>query len=204
MNIYIGQQKADGVIRYVTIFTYSNNNNYRITSILRTFYSRESRVTALINLGNLELVRPSPYGKWQGYGDPVHCRAEIRDDKKGKGSRQPRYGSEAEFLKLEGHLFLYKDDRWHYRYADGFSTTLPEKLPKLSTKPFEGLEFYNLDEKGGLSYCYGRDFKCWNDIVAMSNEEKTPVFIFRKNKLVATINHPINKSNGKRDIQSGS
>ena len=189
MTIYLGQQQSDGAIRYVTTSEY---NNSRITSILRNFYSTESRATALIELGNLVMVRPTPYGKSNGYGDKVHCYAEIRDDKKGKGSRLPRYGSEAEFLKLEGHLFLYKDGKWHYHYADGFSDILPPTLPIVSNKPLEGLEFYYIDEKGEISYFYGRDYKGWDDIVAKSNNDKTPIFVFRNNKLIKTINHPLN------------
>lgn len=190
MTIYLGQQQSDGAIRYVTTSEY---NNSRITLILRNFYSTESRVAALIELGNLVMVRPTPYGKSDGYGDKVHCYAEIRDDKKGKGSRLPKYGSEAEFLKLEGHLFLYKDGEWHFRYADGLSASLPEELPIFSNKPLEGLEFYYLDEKGEISYMYGRDFKCWNDIVAKSDEKQSPTFVFRNNKLIKTINHPLNQ-----------
>lgn len=190
MNIYLGQQQADGAIRYVSTSEY---NNSRITSILRNFYSKESRVSALIDLGNLVMVKPTPYGKSNGYGDKIHCYAEIRDDKKGKGSRLPRYGSEAEFLKLEGHLLLYKEGKWHYRYADGFSASLPDHLPAISNKPLEGLEFFYLDEKGEISYFYGRDFKGWNDIVAKSDKDKTPIFIFRSNKLITTINHPLNQ-----------
>lgn len=190
MTIYLGQQQSGGTIRYVTTSDY---NNSRITSILRNFYSKELRVTALIDLGNLTWVKPTPYGKSGGYGDHVHCYAEIRDDKKGKGSRLPRYGSEAEFLNLDGHLFLYKEGKWHYHYADGLSASLPQTLPIISTKPLEGLEFYYLDEKGEISYLYGRDYKGWNDIVAKSDEKNSPVFVFRNNKLIKTINHPLNQ-----------
>lgn len=190
MTIYLGQQQADGAIRYISTSEY---NNSRITSILRNFYSAESRVSALIELGNLVMVKPTPYGKSNGYGDKVHCYAEIRDDKKGKGSRLPRYGSEAEFLNLEGHLFLYKEGKWHYLYADGLSASLPETLPVISTKPLEGLEFYYLDAKGELSYLYGKDYKSWDNIVAKSEKEQSPVFVFRNNKLIKTINHSLNQ-----------
>lgn len=190
MTIYIGQQQSDGTIRYVTTSDY---NNSRITSILQNFYSKESRVTALIELGNLVTVRPTPLGKCNGYDDIIHCRAEIRDDKEKKGKHLPRYGSETEFLKLEGHLLLYKDGKWHYHYKDGLSSTLPAALPVISNKQLEGLEFYYLDEKGEISYLYGRDFKGWNDIVAKSNEQKSPTFVFRNNKLITTINHPVNQ-----------
>lgn len=190
MNIYIGQQQDSGVVRYISTSEYSNR---RITPILRNFYSKESRVSALIELGNLNTVGPTPYGKSDGYNDSIHCYAEIRDDKKGKGSRLPKYSSETEFLSLEGHLFLYKTGKWHYHYTDGLSDDLPEKLPDISTKPLEGLELFYLDEKGEISRSYNRDIKSWNEIKVKSDEKKSPAFIFRNNKLITTINHPLNQ-----------
>lgn len=190
MNIYLGQQQADGTIRYVSTSEYSNR---RITPILRNFYSKESRVSTLIELGNLNVVGPTPYGKSDGYNDHIHCYAEIRDDKKGKGSRLPRYSSETEFLNLEGHLFLYKTGKWHYHYTDGLSDDLPEKLPNISTKPLEGLDIFYLDEKGEISRSYNSDVKSWNELKAKSDEKNYPAFIFRNNKLITTINHPLNQ-----------
>lgn len=190
MNVYIGQQQADGVIRYVST---SENNNRRITAILRNFYSKESRVSALVELGNLNSVGPTPYGKFDGYIDFIHCYAEIRDGKKSKGSRLPRYSCETEFLNLEGHLFLYKTGKWYYHYVDGMSDDLPQNLPIISTKPLEGLELFYLNEKGELSRSYNWDIKSWNELKSKSNEIKSPVFVFRNNKLITTINHPLNQ-----------
>jgi hypothetical protein len=191
MCLYIGKQQQSGEIKYISVNWQPGYN--MVSPMLKNFYPNEKRVDALIDLGNLMLVNGSPYGKFNMGSDLVHCRAEIRDDKEKKGKHLPRYSSEAEFLKLEGYLFLYKEGKWHYRYADGFSASLPETLPFISNKPLEGLEFYYLDEEGKISYIYGRDFKNWNDIVAKSEKDETPVFVFRNNKLVTTINHPLNR-----------
>lgn len=138
-------------------------------------------------------VRPTPIGKSDGYGDRIHCRAEIRDDKEKKGKHLPRYSSEAEFLKLDGHIFLYKAGKWHYQYKDELSTYLPQKLTTYSAKPLEGLEFYQLDAKGEMSYLYSRDLKDWESIITKSNEEQSAIFVFRNNKIVTTINHPLDR-----------
>lgn len=193
MNLYIGKQQQSGDIAYISVSWAPFYND--VPRILKTFYSKIERVDALIALGNMWYIGPSPYGKYD-YGlniDSIHCRAEIRDEKKSKGSRLPRYGSEAEFLKLEGHLFLFKEGKWHYHYAEGFSASLPQTLPVISTKPLEGLEFYYLDEKGEISYLYGKDYKSWDNIAAQSESKKSPIFVFRNNKLIKTINHPLNQ-----------
>lgn len=49
MTIYLGQIENDGTVRYVSTSDY---NNDRITSTLRNFYPTQSRVMALIELGN--------------------------------------------------------------------------------------------------------------------------------------------------------
>lgn len=193
MSMYIGKQQDGGEIMYISV---SWNPLYDgVATKLKNFYPTQKRVDALLDLGNLVCLGSTPYGKYswdEGY-DCIHCRAEIRDDKEKKGKHLPRYSSETEFLKLAGHQFLYKEGKWHYRYADGFSAILPETLSSCSDNSLEGLEFFQLNEKGELSYNYGRDFKCWNDIIAKSNEEQAPIFIFRGGKLITTINHPLTR-----------
>lgn len=190
MNISIGQLHVDGTVRYVTTSDY---NNSRISSILQNFYSKESRVAALIELGNLVTVRPTPYGNSIGYDDKVHCRAEIRDDKEKKGKHLPKYSTETEFLKLEGHKFLYKDGKWHSVYRGELTTELHINLSDVSAPTLKGLEYYILDNKGELSSIYGRDVKLWSDLVGIANEKQAPLFVFRNNKLITTINHPLNQ-----------
>lgn len=110
--IIIAQQQPDGVIRYVSVPKFYN---YDLPHILRNFYPKESRVSALIDLGNLVTLRPTPFGKPRDYYDKVYCRARIRDDKEKKGRHQPRYAdSEEDLLKLETEGFLFKEGQWHH------------------------------------------------------------------------------------------
>lgn len=78
MNLYIGKLQNDGVVRYIAVPYEEQYND--VPRILGTFYSTDARVEALINLGNLVTLQPSPYKKWKGQSDTVNCRAEIRDD----------------------------------------------------------------------------------------------------------------------------
>lgn len=193
MSLYIGKQQESSEIMYISVSWVTLYGT--VATKLKNFYPTQQRVDALLELGNLVCLGSTPYGKynWDEGFDCIHCRAEIRDDKEKKGKHLPRYSSETEFLKLEGHLFLYKEGCWHYRFDGVLSATLPEILPDLSNKPLKGLEFYKLDEKGDLSYSYGKDFKCWNDIIVKSNEEQAPIFIFRGGKLITSVNHPLNQ-----------
>lgn len=194
MNIYFGQQQEDGVIRYITSYDFSNRSR-NVPHTLQIFYPTPERVSALIELGNLIRLGATPYGKNQGYyTDMVHCIAEIRDEKKGKGPRLPKYAdNEADFLKLEGFLFLYKENKWHFKYPNGLSTTLPEDLSIETNDTLLGLEFHYLDEQHGITSFQTKSLSCWNDVVVKSQQKQTPVFVFRNTKLITTINHPLNQ-----------
>lgn len=78
MNLYIGKIQNDSVVKYIAL---PYREQYQdVPRILKTFYPTGTRVDALLNLGNLVNLQPSPYNKWKGGVDKVHCRAEIRDD----------------------------------------------------------------------------------------------------------------------------
>lgn len=191
MSVYIGKQMETGEVKYISVLWQPAFD--MVGPMLRNFYRVEERVDALLALGNLMVVNGTPYGKWIWCNDIVHCRAMIRDDKEKKGRHEARYvSSEEAFLKLEGHLFLFKDERWYYRDGDTLTPFLPDKLPSTPENPLQGLEFMQLDAKGDLCTLYNGEFKRWNDILTKSNEEQTTVFVFRNNKLIATINHPQN------------
>ena len=60
-NAIIGKLQADGTVRSV----YLHHDGYfsHAGRILRTFYRTEKRIDALLALGNLSGLGPSPYGK---------------------------------------------------------------------------------------------------------------------------------------------
>lgn len=191
MSVYIGKQMETGEVKYISVIWQPAYD--MVSPMLRNFYQTDNRVEALIALGNLMVLNGNPYGKWVWCNDIVHCRAMIRDDKEKKGKHEARYvSSEEAFLKLEGHLFLFKKGRWYYRDGKTLTTFLPDKIPVETENPLEGLEFMQLDEKGDLRTLYNREFKRWSDLHSKSDEEQTAVFVFRDNRLITTINHPLN------------
>lgn len=108
MNLYIGKLQNDGVVRYIAVPYEEQYND--VPRILGTFYSTDARVEALINLGNLVTLQPSPYKKWKGQSDTVNCRAEIRDDGEKKESicRNLPTPSKTMPISMPGFFFIWK------------------------------------------------------------------------------------------------
>ena len=191
MSTYIGILQQDGVIRYV--MTYEQSNRC-LPAILKTFYPKESRATALIELGNLYNVGPTPYGKSENFWDKVHCRAHIRDEREKKGKHQSRYaGSIKAFGELEGFKLLFMEGRWWYAEGVEFTSELPPYIEDRKRSSLAGLEISVLCKDGSISHFREQDADSWQELEAKAQKDKSAYFIFRNNKLVATINHPLNR-----------
>lgn len=189
--VIIAQQQPDGVIRYVSVPKFYN---YDLPHILRNFYPKETRVSALIDLGNLVTLRPTPFGKPRDYYDKVYCRARIRDDKEKKGRHQPRYAdSEEALMKLEPEGFLFKEGQWHHFKSGTLSASLPESLDSPKTGCMSGLEVTRMSADGQLHTIPESEISNWGMLVSKAKEKNEPYFIFRNKRLVTTINHPLNR-----------
>lgn len=189
--VIIAQQQPDGVIRYVSVPKF---HNYDLPHILRNFYPKESRVSALIDLGNLVTLRPTPFGTPRDYYDKVYCRARIRDDKEKKGRHQPRYAdSEEALMELETEGFLFKEGQWHHFKAGILSASLPESLDEPQTDRMSSLEITRMSADGQLHTIPKCEIPSWGTLVSKAKEDNEPYFVFRDNRLVTTINHPLNR-----------
>lgn len=191
MSTYIGILQQDGVIRYVMTYEQSNR---RLPAILKTFYPNESRVTALIELGNLYTVGPTPYGKSENFWDKLHCRAHIRDEREKKGKHQSRYaGSVKAFGELDGFKLLFKEGKWWYAEGAEFTSELPPYIEDKRQSSLTGLEISVLNKDGSISHFREHDVMSWKELEEKAMKNEDAYFIFRNNKLVATINHPLNR-----------
>ena len=187
----LAQQLQSGEVRYITIIAYSAE---RFTSLLRTFYPNEARVTALLDLGCLYQLGPSPYGKYSFEGrDKVHCQSLVRDHKESRGKNKVKYATLTELTKMKGHIFLFKDGRWCYFDGIEFIPGLPLDLPIPKSNPMAGLEYRTLSKDDEITHIYGADIKSWDELQAKSDESGKPIFVFRATKLITTINHPLNR-----------
>lgn len=193
MNLYIGKLQNDGVVRYIALPYEEQYNN--VPRMLGTFYGTDARVEALINLGNLVTLQPSPYKKWKGHGDTVNCRAEIRDDGEKKGKHLPQFADNPEeYARLNAWLFLYMEGRWHFKTQNGFEPLSSVQVTFSSQKDaFKNISLYELSENGSLNCVHTIHSESWKDMQTKAVTEKKTYYAFRNDRLVTTINHPLNR-----------
>lgn len=191
MNLYIGKIQNDGVVKYIAL---PYREQYQeVPRILKTFYPTDSRVDALLDLGNLVNLQPSPYNKWKGGVDKVHCRAEIRDDGEKKGKHLPQFADTLEdYTRLDAFLFLFQEGHWLFKTQYGFEdlTTATIAFP-VKQDAFKGIELYELSEKGEMSSLSSSRFSGWKDMQDQAVTGHKTYYAFRGDKLITTINHPL-------------
>lgn len=190
-NLYIGKIQNDGTVKYIAL-PYPEQYQ-EVPRILKTFYPTDTRVDALINLGNLATLRPSPYKKWQGYDDKVNCRAKIRDDGEKKGKHLPQFADTLDdYARLDAFLFLFQERRWYFKTQNGFKdlATATVAFPK-KQDAFKGIDLYELSEKGELDSVSANQIPGWKDIQNQAVTGNKTYFAFQGEKLITTINHPL-------------
>lgn len=190
-NLYIGKNQNDGVVKYIGL---PYQEQYQdVPRILKTFYPTDARVDALLNLGNLVNLRPSPYHKWKGGMDKVNCRAEIRDDGEKKGKHLPQFANTLEdYTRLDAFLFLFQEGHWHFKTQNGFEDLATVAVIFQNTQDsIEGISLYELSEKGEIHPVGVTRFSGWKDLKAQAVIGNKTYYAFRGEKLITTINHPL-------------
>ena len=187
----LAQQLQSGEVRYIEVAHYDRES---FIPLLKTFYPNEVRVTALLDLGGLYQLGSTPYGMYRFDGtDEVHCQSLIRDHKNSRGANKVKYATISELSNMRGYIFLFKDGRWCYFDGVEFMPELPIELPIQKYNSMIGLEYRTLSKENEITQMYGTDLKSWAELQAKSDESGTPIFVFRGDKLITTINHPLNR-----------
>ena len=188
MKVKVGKVLPDGRIRHIEVF-YEGESEATIFT-LKNFYVTDKRIDALLDLGNVHRLHPSPYGRWQGHEDKVHCDAAIRDNGDSKKQNESRISAnKEEFVMLTELCYLYENGKWTVHIGKRYSESIDfhALLDIIKWHPFSGLEVYEFNKENTFSQTY---FSDWND---MLNESKS-LYVFRGNRLVKTINHPLQKN----------
>ncbi|WP_195594697.1 hypothetical protein [Bacteroides fragilis] len=192
-NLYIGKIQNDGVVKYIAI---PYKEQYQdIPRILKTFYSTDARTDALLNLGNLVTLQPSPYKRWSGYNDKVNCRAEIRDDGEKKGKHLPQFADTLDdYARLNAFLFLFQDGHWHFNTQNGFEDLATAIITFSDNQDvFKGINLFELSENGEMDYIGTSQFTDWKNVYNKAISENKTYYVFRGDKLITTVNHPLNQ-----------
>lgn len=195
MNAYIGKLQPDGQVKYISV-TYDGAFD-TVGMCLKNFYTNEKRIDDLLSLGNLYTLGPSPYGKYvDNSNDKIHCDAYIRDNgNKPKGYRAETCNPET-FFQLGECAYLYQEDNWIMKVESGAvnisDIRYMHNAVHKTGSTLMGLEVKAVDaEHGGLKTVNVRELQNWPALVAKANEDEATLFVFRANRLIATL--PPNK-----------
>lgn len=199
-NAIIGKLQADGTVRSVYLhhdgyFSYAGR-------ILRTFYRTEKRIDALLALGNLSGLGPSPYGKDASIPqalDKLHCRAYIRDfGHKEKEEKAEIFPDKEQFFADGQIAYLYDNGRWYHACGGQVTDITSPLVTHLEEEygPYPNLkdvEVYTL--KGG-DYpleSTARNAGTWQELDALAAQEQKTLYVFRRkdNRLIKIVRPPI-------------
>ena len=190
--ILIGKTLPDGKVTYIKLEE-DVSLGYLGRTLLR-FYTKETRLDALLDLGNLQSLRPSPFGYYTGYEDEIHCLSKIRDlnfPAQQEGAAMAE--SKDSFASAKYPAFLWEDGQWlvvrdkefvPFDLNTDFQVRQPRSLKSLSIQRISSHR-KRCDGNGEIK---GFGFGSWAEMAAKAMENDDTYFIFAKNKLIATIN----------------
>lgn len=191
MDAFIGKLQPDGQVKYISV---THGGTFDTAGMcLKIFYTNEKRIDDLLSLGSLYRLGPSPYGKYvDNSNDKIHCDAYIRDNgNKPKGYRAETCSQET-FFQLRECVYLYQDGNWLMKVKDGTVNISDIRYMHYAVhktgSTLIGLEVKAVDvEHGGLKTVDVRELQNWPALVAKANENETTLFVFRANRLIATL-----------------
>lgn len=195
----IGKLEPDNTVTYIRL--HFDGYYSWAGRILQTFYSREHRVDALLSLGNISGLGPSPFNPSKGDDDQINCRAYIRDYKRKRSEESAIRGVTPEiFHTLDSYVYLFMEGRWHvpvdgefrdikgvspYGILDQDGWKYP--LSGLTVFRFESNKSY-MNNAVVLKEVPTHELRTWDGILQRSESEKATYFIFRGTRLVSAVN----------------
>jgi hypothetical protein len=192
MSVKIGKLLPDNTVRHIDIFSGGISDSTIFT--LKNFYSTEKRVDALLELGNLNHIGSSPYGRCTDKYDFAHCYAAIRDNGANKKKNEALLSENKEaFAKLAGLCYLYENGKWMILIGDRCeSIDFFQIIESINHRQFYNFEIYEFQKENEFSKVH-TSFSNWKKLKAYADTENKTLYLFRKNRLVTVFNHPLTK-----------
>jgi hypothetical protein len=192
MSVKIGKLLPDGRVRYIDLFTGGISSATCFT--LKNFYLAEKRVDALLDLGNLNHIGPSPYGRSLYRYDFAHCYSEIRDKKASKKENEAVVSESKEmFSKLTELSYLYENGKWTILIGErSESIEFSQVIELIKWNPFFYTEFYEFQKENQFSQ-FHPPVSTWKELKVYAERENKTLYAFRHNRLATVINHPLTK-----------
>lgn len=199
-NAIIGKLQADGTVRSV----YLHHDGYfsHAGRILRTFYRTEKRIDALLALGNLSGLGPSPYGKDASTPqalDKLHCRAYIRDyGHKEKEEKAEIFPDKEQFFADGQIAYLYDNGHWYHACGGRVTDITSPLVTRLEEEsgPYPNLKDVEVYVLKGGDYpleSTGRNAGTWQELDALAAQEQKALYVFRRkdNRLIKIVRPPV-------------
>ncbi len=191
----IGKLLPDGRVRYI----YLHQDGYfsHAGRILRTFYRTERRLDALLALGNLSGLGPTPYGKDASTDralDKVRCRAYIRDFGREEKEERAATAADRELFSLQNDIvYLYDRGRWYHIY-EGAATDITSPLvvhcDEIYTpdNDFREMDIYTVDGSSQFRKLHDAPSR-WSELHELATRQRQTFYLFRKrdNRLIRTV-----------------
>ena len=181
MSIQIGKLLANGTVRHIKVT--NEELSERFIRVLKRFYPNDQRVDALLELGDIHRLGPSPYGRWTDCRDEIHCFGAIRDGRR-DNTHLPRTADSVEvFRSFADDCFLFAEGKWYY-------LAMEEQIPleeydfKPNKNTISNLTIFRTRQ---ASLCPAPRMNRWQEIEEYAEREGEILYIFRGRRLVRII-----------------
>jgi len=192
MEILIGMVSPDGQVKYIRCE--DRGTIFDVVPVLTRFYKSESRVSALVELGNLHALGPSPYGDYvMGGNDAIHCAALIRDLRHNADEEAARTIADKDiFLGATFPALLFEGGQWFLVHDGRFVRVngvydIPVAKREMNTFRLHIIRtsrHIGRMQKDEMAF----DFRHWEDMVRQAETDDETYYVFSHKKLIATIN----------------
>lgn len=183
MSIQIGKLLPDGSVRHIKALHETLSKD--LVRKLRVFYPNDRRVDALLSLGDIQVLGPSPYGKWTGAGDVVHCFSKIRDGRETLRQSVSRIADNTDiFSRMEDTCLLFDGGRWHVM-DKGVRRKLPLSVEDMSSHDSMKQITVYVNNRGRLEKIETPEH--WQRLEELAERESRILYVYRGSHLVRIV-----------------
>lgn len=173
----------DGSVRHIKVLHETLSKD--LSRKLRVFYPNDKRVDALLSLGDIHVLGPSPYGKWVGYGDAVHCYSRIRDGREQPGQFSARLADNADiFSRMEDICLLFDNGKWHVVAGNERMELSPSIGDVPSHDSMAPITVYVNNQARLEKIDTPRH---WQELQVLAEQESRILYVYRKCRLVKIV-----------------
>nr|DAE30226.1 MAG TPA: hypothetical protein [virus sp. ct5rm7] len=183
MSIQIGKLLPDGRVRHIKAL--HETLSHDLTRKLRLFYPNDKRVDALLSLGDILVLGPSPYGRWTGHGDAVHCHSRIRDNREAPQQFSARLADNTDiFSRMADSCLLFNNGKWYVVNGNELKE-LPASVGDVpSHDSMRQISVY-VNKQARLENIKTPEY--WQELEELAERESRILYVYRDRRLVRIV-----------------